>query len=605
MRNNLIYIGIGAALGVVVASIATFAFFSLNHGSGANSIKPNESDEKPLKETEIYPEVLSNESLELLPFEERVTPMLESANSFVHPLIINDLMKDLKLERLVQILAWSEEATDGHFKNEVQEAAVRRIAVKDPTNAISAVRKHANKNRRLQLTEIIFQEWSVSDLDNAVKSASTLNHSERNAALEGIMSSRLDIDFGQIREIVTQLNLLDHLSRALETIVFRQALVNPNGSWKELVSLLGKEGRLLDEFELKSLSIAAHALIQSNRQNALHAMEESLVRIENTVIKGQVLDAIANIDASLAIDLTRSIGIADRNILERVVRVFAENDPASAVSTAIEMDSVDTKLQRAAIETWAKKDPESLLNSIEGIPRNLQEWASRQSLYSIARTNPMSAIDQLTGIQNLPLKKRIARTIVRNWSHSDPQAAFEWTKSNLDVEEWATELRHIVLETFAETSPTHALSMAIEEEIGDSEVGLEATVISRVARTNVDLAVDMLDNARNLETTTIALLEVGKALVRKGNTDQAIDLMQALPAQNQRRYISSIADEWASSDYLDLFSKIDKLPSDGVILSDIAIAIAHAQYFFNTQYSSAQTEFLKEHLPVEMMNLIE
>lgn len=603
LKKNPIYFIAGIVLGVVVSG--AFVFISLKFIDKDNS--PVSTDyvvDEKLKSPE-HEHDRSTDTIDLLSFKDRIISMLHSTNSFDSPLLVHRLLKDFDNTQLVQLLAWSKDIADQHINMFLQEAIVGQIAMRDPTGALGAIEEHSNGNR-LGLIGVVFQEWSVSDIESAVVFGSTLDRKERNAAYRGILSSRLDFDFGRALATALQLGTERQLIGAIDFAEERIVSNNAKKSWIELISFVGKDVRVFDDLELQSLSDFARAIIDALGSDAPKVFRDTLDTAKSTVFVGQVLGAIAEVDSRMALELAMDLELSNRDFLERIIRNFAETDPHDAMDTAIELGFVDGgRMQRAAIDVWARNDPYSLRNSVEAIPVNLQEWAIRQSLFSIARIDPTAAIPLMSKLQNRTLKKALIREIVRNWSRSDPEAAFEWTKSNTEVEEWADELRTVILETISPKDPTLALAIATRGDTKDSNIRMEDTVISILARSDVDKALDFLDRSGNSGSFVLALPEIGKALVRRGNTSKVLEIVQGMPIQDQRRFISSIANEWASSDYIDLFNKIDKLPDDQIVLRDVAIAIAFAQRPYNTSYTPAQNEFLEEHLPQEMHSVIE
>lgn len=608
-KKSIPYIGAGVIIGIGVA--ATVILVSLNLSEDRN--RPDQQSSSKFKLSQKsnqhsqdvkHSVIIGEKSLDSLAFEERVTLALHDKGSFEFPVVIHDLLEDSDSTRLGEVFFWTREFDDEYLRNTIQEAVVARLAEQDARQAIRTIRTLSDKPSS-RLIEIAFQEWSVSDLYRAVNFAKSLDRETKRSALNGIMASRFDLSVTVLKDITEQLGIRDTSDLVSSVFTAPQALENPKTAWSELVAILENKERLLSLSELESMTITAEALIVNEGALALDFFENALTRLGSGVFIGQVVESISKVDSRIALELAMRLGVSNHDIFERIIRDFALSDPMVALRTALELQFAGSRMPRAAIDVWARNNPNQLRESLNAIPVNLQEWATQQALFSIAHTNPVYAIDLLTDVENQSFKHRLTKTIVRNWSKSDPIAALEWTKTNISSDEMTIELQTIIFETLPEIDPSMAFEMAKKETMNDSsKEGFEAMVISRTASIDVERALTMLEQSRNMETFHSALPEIGKALVRRGSTQQALELIRETPINIQRSYFASIVNDWASSDYVDLFDNIEKIPSDENVLRDVATAIAYAQYPYNASYTAEQLRFLKDHLSPGLLILI-
>ena len=127
-------------------------------------------------------------------------------------------LANANVAQLIEVFDKSIEGTDASLLEELQDAAIQRIAVVDPEQAISLVEKVGSERRKVLLT-FVFEEWSVADLDQAVKHALQLEDIDRLAVLDGIFNARFDLSEIELREIASQLG---HKERMFERLASRQ-----------------------------------------------------------------------------------------------------------------------------------------------------------------------------------------------------------------------------------------------------------------------------------------------------------------------------------------------------------------------------------------------
>ena len=192
----------------------------------------------------------------------------------------------------------------------------------------------------------------------------------------------------------------------------------------------------------------------------------------------------------------------------------------------------------------------------------------------MAETAPDSAIDVLAQIDDVGLARRISRRVANHWPEQELKVAFDWSMSNEKIsDEMRSEMQQVILERMAHTDPEGALKLALDQEVSGTEPGLEAAVIVGVAESSVDIALGMLDKARNSKTREQTYASIGLALVRKGRHRQAIELVQDASVQVQRDYYNAIAWTWASGDFNSLIASKDSLPDDETIREIVEGAI--------------------------------
>lgn len=133
---------------------------------------------------------------------------LGSMSAFERSVGLQEFVSRLRLSQLTRLRREAVGTNTPSFLNQFEEAVTRNIALVDPRGALS-IAYSGTEERRIRHVSIVFQEWSINDLNGAVAHASTLSGSLRNAALEGILRSRIDLsdeERQQIAEILATNN---------------------------------------------------------------------------------------------------------------------------------------------------------------------------------------------------------------------------------------------------------------------------------------------------------------------------------------------------------------------------------------------------------------
>lgn len=592
-KRALFFVGgvlLGAAIAFVAASVIGYITRPTEVSSsqtGEREATTNGSGESNNPESEHS---IARPEIHVL----EMVSILESEHEIDLPLVLHQLMIDAEISELDGLLNELDLIDEPRLRAAIEVATIQKIALANPAHALASIDKLKSDHKN-RLVETVFQEWSVKDLDGAMDHAQELTDSEQFAALEGLIQSRRDLTNTRLREIASRLG---NELRALDEIalsIVDEAVEDPELHW----SSLGEEldgWMALSDIRKRLVVEVASAYIDEQGADALQEIMTSLSGYSTrAAVLGEIFDELAVHDANQAFQLALSVNDLDRDVLEIAVRNFAKNDPSAGLEAALRVDDGGNRMQRAAIEEWANKDPIALNESLDSLPENLHAWATTQALLSMGRASPDRAAALLGNVEEQGIRNRIARSIVIFWADMDPRSALAWTRSDAVTQEMGKELRAQLLRRLSSTDPSLALELALDEPIGDGEIGLESEVIAAMALIDIDAALSLLDGARNQATREASYPAVGKSLARRGSSSQAIELVKDLPVQSQIVYFDQIIGDWARTDINDLFDKVEDFPSEGELMTTIADAIALAGWQTQTSFSSSLKKFLKKH----------
>ena len=342
-------------------------------------------------------------------------------------------------------------------------------------------------------------------------------------------------------------------------------LDNPlEDEWNELVS-----DEHLNAMQLADLVRIAKEWMDEDGFDVIPRILESLI---NPIVQDAVVLAIfyhaMQTDAEAALQYAlRFSGTVQELALSAVVTAWVNLNPIQAMEaiSAIEAGSIRRKLLEMLVRTWAEKDSATVLEDLALIPANLRKLGEREALLALARTAPERTVAILEGISTSTdgeLKFTLTLELASSWSDQDPNAALEWALSS------NTFIRNQVLTTvlgkLAQEDPKFALHTALTQPIDENMIGLELAVISEVATSDLELAVEMLYQVRDGLTKKFSYIEVGKALVRNNETNRALSLALEVQDDEQGTYYNHIVHQWARTNPKSLVAYLENLPSIGV-----------------------------------------
>lgn len=139
-------------------------------------------------------------------------------------------------------------------------------------------------------------------------------------------------------------------------------------------------------------------------------------------------------------------------------------------------------------------------------------------------------------------------------------------------------------------------------------MGLEASVISSLAYTNIDKALELLPDVREGKTQTTAYMGIGSGLAMNGRVAEAIELGKTLSEEDQLSYYTSVGTMSLTGGLLggltgkeaqesDVFETIDSIPHKGA-QSQVAMQ-AIVMDKLNSSYSEEELERLQNYVSEE------
>lgn len=454
------------------------------------------------------------------------------------------------------------------LKDEVQRAIIQRLATIDPLNALETLNEFKT-DQNSSLHSVIYREWSLSNLDQAIEHARSLDPADKKTAVESILLAREDLTLQQRRELARVLDMEWLAIEVIEQSSDTTTIQDPESEWTAYVRR--NDGKLdnPDIAQLRMMSHIARAWVLKDGVDAFDNLIESLPTLTATQkISDSVVRQVADDDPRLAFDLAfhmRSTGVM--GILDRMVTEWSKDDPLSALNS---VSSLETKylrgnLQTEVLQAWANTDPKSLLNQVGGLPEKLQPIAHHIALHSLAYRSPRDAADLIGEVQDSESLDQIARAIASNWSESDLSSALQWIENEESVAHIREDLRSAAISGLARSDPQQAMKVALAQPVNEDGIGPEAEVINSITFEDMDTAVSLLSQVRDGKTKLEAYESVIMHLTPplSNETDRAMDLFvdlsngQDVPSRSTLFIILVHGEPRALFDVLERFEDMD------------------------------------------------
>lgn len=479
------------------------------------------------------------------------------------------------------------------FRSAVQRALIHRLAIIDPKSALDQVRILEDSDSE-ELVKSVFGHWARVDLDEAVEHSKSLDMQERWSALRGIFLSRRDLSEDDRIKLGQELGETQFVKVWNDLMQEEEYARNPEQSWYEIV-----EEAQHDNMQFNLLHSVAEAWLKKDGVEVVDKIIESMSNQQTRMtIVTLVLRSAAKSDPKNALDRALNLEIDPRNnIATSVVYEWSTSDPRAALAyiSALEPGRTRERLLGGVMWSWAQSgDPYEMLEELSGMSEELQVLGNQAALTLIASSSPEKAAELIGNLKDGNEKKNIASTIARNWSQKDPTEALNWVMNNPDIATYRQDLLDSVLSNLAAQDPKLAMRAALAQPADSDSIGLEATVISSLARQDVNKALEFLPDVRDGKSKMYAYGSVGMALANNGDTDQALELAENIVESERDTYFHLLSLAWANTDPEQLFETLGKFPSDAS--KSKAAAILTMMHGVSPSLSDKQAEELKKYL---------
>lgn len=469
---------------------------------------------------------------------------------------------------LVEMLRNSEDVERNAYRTEIQTATTRKLATLDPDLALRWISDQP-RVRRAPILKSLFREWSLMNLDQAVERTKLISGGNRKTALETILSTRNDLATEDVLDIARELGLEEAGLQFISAAETRELLEDPVAAWDFLLS-----DDLDNESQLDSLKLVAAAWREQEGYDVLLQVARLFPMKDDRFVLSTVIGGAVDNDIEDAFAWLRKVPRLERGELPcALAMVAARTDPELAFReiAAWSDDPIHVQLEKSAANTWAQTDPRALLDKIETIPQSARVGAMEIALIRLAYESPIEAVEYMEATKEFVRSDtHFARTIAKQWSFTDPEAALEWVIAySAEDKELLDSLSRVVFRNLVRVDLERSLEISrgnIRSTLIRVDDAAEYDVIWELAQLGkIDEAISLLPHIHG-QARFFSILKLGELLVKAGDPINAIELGTEIPSLKYPLfgpawYFNSTLDLWATRNPQQLFQTLPSFTS--------------------------------------------
>lgn len=608
-KTSWITLGLGLVLGVVIGLVILRLLPSTNSNSDSIASLPPQSVTETSDNVQVEIPADSAEHDNKIADISSLETLLSASNRSEQVLALSKSINSLDVSKLVELLEDSNQISSKYLRQLVQETLVQKLASVHPQQTIELI-DQLTYTPKASLINWIFQEWSRQNFDEAVFATQALGESDKTTALTAILNSRQDLSDAIHLKAAKKFGY-EHLAvDRILSLVQPANWTDPAEAWKQITQLL-KESEVAELSEIQQEVIAELAVVWFEQQgeDVIKNISDQMEKYPNyTEAMSRILAKIGRDNPGQALQFAADLNLHNRSLLSTIMESASTADPVAALKAAftVASHSIRDHLERVVISAWIELDAEAVLDNLLLLPETVRTWGQQEALVALISKSPEFVASYLSTVENDSVRTTVAPRLATAWTKVDPLAALDWAKTNPKVyvnPVVAIDLPERVIRRIAADDFELAMQLALEHPLADGEVGLEAIVIGEMMSHNVEDAIAELNQTRNEATKMAALGEIGREMVTKGRSDDAIKLAKDISSDAQIQYFESLSNSWAYHEPTDAILKIDNLP-DGTIRENLATHLASYKDMIHS-YTPEQIEQLKKYVHPVLHGMLE
>lgn len=508
-----------------------------------------------------------------------------------------DVVSHIDTLSLDQLIAFVDEVTKSKTSATLtvgQLFLMGKLVQQDPRVGLELVWKFP-RHTWSDLVDVVFSEWSLVDLREAIAASKKLGNTLRDTALRSIIATRTEITNENwlalaneheldmtIRKLVSEKDVKTMLDSPIEAVRILQQNDVPVYLQSKLRQKFARA--VFQRHGMAAFEPIAELLAEHAERVNLYFMNEN-----NSFQLIEVADRLPDLPYGLRFKVV--LGLID---------AWVVSSPDTAYE---ELSTLPDFRQRfwshIAFDKWAEVDVEGLLERIESFPRFERGWAAEVGIIELAKKSPAKAAFRIAELENIlgVNASLLQKHLLAFWRHEDLTEALKWLTENTEAgSQNQANLLAPLLSHYLEEDPAGALELALSQSPTSAyvEQGLVSSIIEELTETGeFELAMGALDrvpDAARLSSYTA----VGKVLVEKEQWHEALDLVAEFSHEDKYRYFVGLT-HWAARNDLDkMLDTIPGLPAENRWLVAHA-AIANAKHYGN-MLTEKQIEYLEQYI---------
>lgn len=484
---------------------------------------------------------------------------------FAQELALMRLVDVASTDELNDMLDQSENLASTSFQNIVRSVAIRKLATNAPKKALERI-SDWDTEVRTPLVTVVYQEWSVLDLEAAIAFMHDLDEPYQKAALQGIWDSWEEFGSERLEEIALEFGLEPITKDLLADSLGRKPIEHPKKAWDELLRTFPDD---LFEIEGSQLDFVAYVINANWERDGIKALR----RLDKTLgdrpgrirLMQAFLEHLADDNPEFALDVAIDLKRNKDDLMASVrLKLWAHEDPIAALHASLRTKNKDLRKDFVMAYNLASAPnaiPHLIIEELVGYSYEETSPILARTMHELSFENPELASKYLYLTEDHRTKLEMAEHIAETWFREDPRAAINWVKSDQEVKDIRDQLLKVVLKEMTYVDPEQAFQISLDQSIDSSTIGPEAAVIKELAKIKLDKAMDLLPQVRNSATMLSAASSVGRRAIELGQSSAIPEIASNLGGSNQSEFYRSLLHVWASDDPQGLYDSLEILPT--------------------------------------------
>lgn len=503
---------------------------------------------------------------------------------------------ELSLEQLTVLVDDITQQGSTASLTSVQMFLVGRLTQQDPQAGLKLVWKFP-RIQWSELVTVVFNEWSIIDLEDAFSASLELRSSLQDTALRSLITTRIDVTNDRWLALGIAHDVDDTVLKLLREQEAMTLLATP----LDAIRLL-REDDVSDELQNDLRTKFARTAIRRDGIAVLKPLIEVLAGENPRRVSLELLEEEFSIEpAEVAAALQDFPSELRRNSMYQLIDSWVADSPETAYEKlSLLVDFRKNSWNTWVFSRWAEVDADGLLDRIESFPRSERGYAASVGIGELVKKSPAKAADRITEFDNV-LGVQVSDlhgTLVEYWRESDPTATLQWITEN--TEEGGRNQASLLwklLYDYVEKDPAKALDIALSQS--PTSVYAERGSVSTIVRKLIEAgefelamgALDRIPDAARSESYTA----VGRVLVEKDQWQEAIDLVAEFSEEDQFQHFRGLTFWAIRNDLEKMLATIPGIPSEKTRGQIAQAAIANHERYGN-MLTENQIKFLEQYI---------
>lgn len=581
-RQNAVQLTTGVLIGIAVGVAGYFAATTMLHKGNEDVLgKTSNFDEGPILNSTETPSLVN---------------VGRGKSTYLN---IKDFVAQLNSwnrEELIRALEQATSIPDSNASVSVTELLLGELALTNPQQALEKVWNFPSAHWN-NLLPIVFQEWSVSNLNEAIQAASNLVGTLREVAMRAILEEQQDLSDSNLLSLARTLGVQELTQRLIRESKAMELLDRPVEAWDLMVT----SNSLTDEY-WSVLAEIANAWTRQEGFDVLDRLYEDLYH-RNVATFLHLLWTIAEEEPRQTFEWVVGTSADVQGATAAIIlEPWARQDPVSAMQATSRLARRGNRFWARHVITsvWAKKSPRELVRHIALLPKKNRSMAVSDALVNLVRLDPDEALESLQQLRSVPsaVDEDAEIALVRSWSQKDPVAAIAWVNTNKDKS--SPQYRYMtrdIARAYALIDPDKALAFASGEAPNSFLSGsfLETEVIDSLAsRGQVDVAIQLLNQVRDAAQPEVVKV-IAENLIRTNRIEDVLELAERLTEDQQVDYFKGITLTWMIDSPTSLVDNLSNIPI-GRVREELVLELLVLAERFDNYLTAAQIETVREFL---------